>query len=126
MVKRATLVIIAMISTLGLSSFKSDANENAEVKTSYVSYYHEKFNGRKTASGDVFSNKKLTAAHRTLPFGTKVKLTNPKTRESVVVTINDRGPFHSGRAMDISKAAFDSIGNPASGTLAVEYRVVED
>lgn len=124
MVKRATLVIIAMISTLGLSSFKSDANENDEVKTSYVSYYHEKFNGKRTASGDVFSNRKLTAAHRTLPFGTKVKLTNPKTRESVVVTINDRGPFHSSRAMDISKAAFDSIGNPASGTLAVEYQVV--
>lgn len=124
MVKRATLVIIAMISTLGLSSFKSDANENDEVKTSYVSYYHEKFDGRRTASGAVFSNRKLTAAHRTLPFGTKVKLTNPKTGESVVVTINDRGPFHPGRAMDISKAAFDSIGNPDSGILAIEYQVV--
>ena len=124
--KRAILVIIAMISTLGSYSFKYSANGDDEVKTSYVSYYHEKFNGKKTASGDVFSNKKLTAAHRTLPFGTKVRLMNPKTQKSVVVTINDRGPFHSSRAMDVSKAAFDSIGNPSAGTMAIEYQVIKD
>lgn len=124
--KRAILVIIMMISTLGLYSFKYNANDNDEVKTSYVSYYHDKFNGKKTASGQLFSNSKLTAAHRTLPFGTKVKITNPRNGRSVVVTINDRGPFHSSRALDITKSAFDEIGNISSGTMAVEYQIVED
>ena len=123
--KRVILVIIMMISTLGLYSFKYNANDNDEVKTSYASYYHDKFNGRKTASGQIFSNKKLTAAHRTLRFGTKVKVTNPKNGESVIVTINDRGPFHSSRALDLSKAAFDEIGNLSSGTMAVEYKIID-
>lgn len=123
--KRVYLVIIMMISTLGLYSFKYNANDNDEVKTSYASYYHDKFNGRKTASGQIFSNSKLTAAHRTLPFGTKVKVTNLRNGESVVVTINDRGPFHASRALDLSKAAFDEIGNVARGTMPVEYQVID-
>ncbi len=124
--KRFVLVIIMMISALGLSSFKNTStNDNDEVKTSYASYYHDKFNGRKTASGEVFSNSKLTAAHRTLPFGTKVKVTNLRNGESVVVTINDRGPFHASRALDLSKAAFDEIGSLHRGTMPVEYQIVE-
>lgn len=123
--KRVFLVVIMMISTLGLYSFKSSANDNDEVKTSYASYYHDKFNGRRTASGEVFSNSKLTAAHRTLPFGTKVKVTNLRNGESVVVTINDRGPFHASRALDLSKAAFDEIGSLHRGTMPVEYQIVE-
>lgn len=123
--KRGILVIIMMISTLGLYSFKISANDNDEVKTSYASYYHDKFNGRKTASGQIFSNSKLTAAHRTLPFGTKVKVTNLRNGESVVVTINDRGPFHGSRALDLSKAAFDEIGNLSKGTMPIEYQIVD-
>lgn len=123
--KRFALVIMMMISILGIFSFKNSANDNDEVKTSYVSYYHDKFNGKKTASGQVFSNSKLTAAHRTLPFGTKVKITNPKTDLSVTVVINDRGPFHSSRALDLSKAAFDEIGSLSSGTMAVEYTILD-
>ena len=123
--KRAILVIIMMISTLGLYSFKYNANDNDEVKTSYASYYHDKFNGRKTASGQIFSNKKMTAAHRTLPFGTKVKVTNLRNGESVVVTINDRGPFHASRALDLSKAAFDEIGNLDRGTMPIEYQIID-
>ena len=123
MVKRVTLVIIMMISTLGLFSFKNNATDAK--KTSFASYYHDKFNGRKTASGEVFSNLKLTAAHRTLPFGTEVKVTNLRTGKSVVVEINDRGPFHSSRALDLSKAAFNSIGNVSKGTMPVEYEIVD-
>ena len=123
--KRGFLVIIMMISTLGLYSFKYNANDNDEVKTSYASYYHDKFNGKRTASGEVFNNDKFTAAHRTLPFGTKVKVTNLRTGESVIVRINDRGPFHSSRALDLSKAAFDEIGNVNRGTMPVEYQVVD-
>ena len=121
--KRAILVIIMMISTLGIYSFnKFNAND---AKTSFASFYHDKFNGRKTASGEIFSNSKLTAAHRTLPFGTIVQVTNLKTGKSVEVRINDRGPFHSSRALDLSKAAFDSIGNTARGTMPVEYEIVD-
>ena len=123
--KRAILVIIMMISTLGLYSFKYSANDNDEVKTSYASYYHDKFNGKRTASGEVFNNSKFTAAHRTLRFGTKVKVTNLRNGESVVVTINDRGPFHSSRALDLSKAAFDEIGNLGKGTMPIEYQVID-
>ena len=124
MMKRAILVIIMMISTLGLFSFKNNATDAK--KTSFASYYHDKFNGRKTASGEIFSNSKLTAAHRTLPFGTEVKVTNLRTGKSVVVEINDRGPFHSSRALDLSKAAFNSIGNHKNGTLPVEYEIVDN
>ena len=121
--KRAILVIIMMISTLGIYSFnKFNAND---AKTSFASFYHDKFNGRKTASGEIFSNRKLTAAHRTLPFGTIVQVTNLRTGKSVEVRINDRGPFHSSRALDLSKAAFDSIGNTARGTMPVEYEIVD-
>ena len=121
--KRVILVIIMMISTLGIYSFnKFNAND---AKTSIASFYHDKFNGRKTASGEIFSNSKLTAAHRTLPFGTIVQVTNLRTGKSVEVRINDRGPFHSSRALDLSKAAFDSIGNTARGTMPVEYEIVD-
>ncbi len=123
--KRGILVIIMMISTLGLYSFKNNTKDNEEVKTSYASYYHDKFNGRKTASGEVFHNTKLTAAHRTLPFGTKVKVTNLRNGESVVVTINDRGPFHAARALDLSKAAYDEIGNLRTGTMPIEFEIID-
>lgn len=123
MMKRAILVIIMMISTLGIYSFnKFNAND---AKTSFASFYHDKFNGRKTASGEIFNNRKLTAAHRTLPFGTVIEVTNLRTGKSVEVRINDRGPFHSSRALDLSKAAFDSIGNIAKGTMPIEYEIVD-
>ncbi|MBU4538575.1 MAG: septal ring lytic transglycosylase RlpA family protein [Weeksellaceae bacterium] len=123
MMKRATLVIIMMISTLGIYSFnKYNAND---AKTSFASFYHDKFNGRKTASGEIFNNGKLTAAHRTLPFGTVIEVTNLRTGKSVEVRINDRGPFHSSRALDLSKAAFDSIGNTSRGTMPIEYEIVD-
>lgn len=112
-----------MISTLGIYSFnKYNAND---AKTSFASFYHDKFNGKKTASGEIFSNSKLTAANRTLPFGTQLKVTNIRTGKSVIVRVNDRGPFHSSRALDLSKAAFDSIGNPSVGTMAIEYEIVD-
>jgi rare lipoprotein A len=122
MMKRASLVIIMMISMLGLYSF---SNEATDAKTSIISFYHDKFNGRKTASGEVFDNSKMTAAHRSLPFGTKLKMTNMKNGKSVVVRINDRGPFHTSRSLDVSKAAFKAIAAEGKGVIPVEYEVVE-
>ncbi|MEN2434148.1 septal ring lytic transglycosylase RlpA family protein [Weeksellaceae bacterium A-14] len=122
MMKRIILVIIMMISTIGIYSFKNDATD---AKTSFASYYHDKFNGKRTASGEIFDNSKFTAAHRKLPFGTKVKITNLRNGESVVVRINDRGPFHSSRVFDVSKAAYDEIGDLKHGTMPIEYEVVD-
>ena len=124
MMKRGILVIIMMISTLGIYSFNKYNADDA--KTSFASFYHDKFNGRKTASGDIFSNSKMTAANRTLPFGTMLKVTNLRTGKSVVVEVNDRGPFHSSRALDLSKAAFKAIGNTARGTMPVEYEIIDN
>lgn len=120
--KRVILVIIMMISTLGLYSFKYNAND---ANTSFASFYHDKFNGRKTASGEIFDNSKLTAANMKLPFGTKVKITNLRSGKTVVVKVNDRGPFHSSRAFDLSKAAFNEISSMHAGTIPIEYEVME-
>jgi len=120
--KRLILVIIMMISTFGIYSFRNDAND---AKTSFASYYHDKFNGRKTASGEIFDNSKFTAANMKLPFGTQVKITNLRNGESVIVRVNDRGPFHSSRAFDLSKAAFDEIGSLDRGVMPIEYEIID-
>lgn len=92
----------------------------------HASYYHDKFQGRKTASGQKYDNTKYTAAHKKLKFGTKVKVTNPKNGKSVIVTVNDRGPFVSGREIDLSKRAFNEIADGRkSGFLMVNLEIVE-
>lgn len=70
-----------------------------------ASFYADRFQGRPTASGEPYDSASLTAAHRSLPFGTKVKVTNLRNSKSVVVTINDRGPHHPNRIIDLSKSA---------------------
>lgn len=95
-------------------------------KNVIASYYHDKFNGRKTASGEVFNNKKQTAAHKKLPFGTTLKVTNRANGKWVLVIVNDRGPFSKGREIDLSKKAFmDITDNPSKGTLTVDIEIVE-
>ncbi len=108
---------------------KSVAETSSTVSTmatsGVASYYHNKFNGRKTASGEVFSNNKLTAAHRTYPFGTYLKVTNVANGKSVVVKVNDRGPFTKGKELDLSRKAFmDITDNPNKGNLQVNIEVV--
>ena len=90
-----------------------------------ASYYGRKFHGRRTASGEAFDMTAMTAAHRTLPFGSRVLVTNPRTGASVVVTINDRGPFHGSRIIDVSRAAADELGITARGKGTVELALLE-
>jgi len=91
-----------------------------------ASHYSDKLNGRRTASGQVFSNKKYTAAHRTLKFGTKVKVTNLANSKSVIVTINDRGPHTRGREIDLAKRPFLDIShNNGRSLLRVSLEIVE-
>lgn len=84
-----------------------------------ASYYHVDFNGRITANGEVYDDGRLTAAHRTLDFGTRVRVTNLVNRKSVVVTINDRGPFVRGRIIDLSRRAAGALGFVERGTARV-------
>ena len=90
-------------------------------KNAHASYYHDKFNGKKTASGKRFDNSKLTAAHRKLPFGTKLRITNEANGASVIVEVTDRGPFARGREIDLSKKAFmDITSNKRGGAVIVK------
>ena len=93
-------------------------------ETGMASYYNDKFEGKTTASGEVFSQSKLTAAHRTLPFKTKVKVTNLANKRSVVVVINDRGPFIEGRILDLSKKAANKLDFIEKGVAKVKLEVL--
>src|SRR5687768_8160391 len=86
-----------------------------------ASFYGE---GQATASGEAFNPAELTAAHKTLPFGSKVQVTNKENDESVIVRINDRGPFVSGRCLDLSTAAMKAVGGVGSGVIQVTYEVL--
>ncbi len=90
-----------------------------------ASYYGKRFHGRRTASGERFDMNGYTAAHRTLPFGSRVSVTNPRTGKSVVVRINDRGPFHGGRTIDLSRAAAEEIGIVNRGHGEVELALLD-
>ena len=90
-----------------------------------ASYYGREFHGKATASGEKFDMNALTAAHRTLPFGTRVRVTNLANKKSVVVRINDRGPFKAGRIIDLSYAAAKRIKMVDAGVARVEVVVVE-
>ncbi len=90
------------------------------VQTGTASWYGEKFHGRRTASGEVFDMYRKSAAHKILPLGTYVKITNLKNRQEVVVRINDRGPFVKGRVIDLSYAAAKEIGMIEPGVTKVK------
>jgi rare lipoprotein A len=95
-------------------------------KNAHASYYHNKFNGRRTASGLKFDNSKLTAAHKKLPFGTIVRVTNEANGKSVIVQITDRGPFSKVREIDLTRKAFmDIASNKNSGVLIVTLEIIE-
>lgn len=89
-----------------------------------ASYYGKEFHGRKTASGETFNMYAMTAAHRNFPFGTICKVTNKSNGKSVVVKINDRGPFVEGRILDLSYKAADVIGGLRQGIMDVRIEVI--
>ncbi|MDH3346748.1 MAG: septal ring lytic transglycosylase RlpA family protein [Desulfobulbaceae bacterium] len=95
-----------------------------KIQRGKASYYAMKFQFRKTASGERFNNYAYTAAHKTLPFGTNVRVINRKNGKYVDVRINDRGPFVKGRVIDLSRVAFAKIASIKSGVVDVEVRVL--
>jgi rare lipoprotein A len=111
------VLVVLLCSLLCFSSCSRRITENGK-----ASYYADKFEGRKTASGETFRQNGLTAAHRTLPFGTKVTVINISNGKSVKVRINDRGPFSQGRVIDLSKKAAKRIGMLTTGVAVVEVK----
>ncbi|EGV28745.1 rare lipoprotein A [Thiorhodococcus drewsii AZ1] len=94
------------------------------VQKGIASYYHDSLNGRRTASGQVYNKNRLSAAHKTLPLGSKVRVTDTRTGRSVVVKVNDRGPFVKGRIIDLSRKAARELGIVKRGVARVELKVL--
>lgn len=88
-----------------------------------ASWYADHFHGRRTASGEPYSRYEMTAAHRDLPLGTLLHVSNPETGAGVVVRVNDRGPFHGDRVLDVSRAAANALGLIVAGVGQVDIRL---
>lgn len=98
---------------------------SGQVQTGKASFYADKFEGTPTASGEKYRHNKLTAAHKSLPFGTKVRLTNLANNQTVEVTINDRGPYVEDRIVDVSRAAAEQLGFVNNGLAEVKLEVID-
>ena len=144
--KRHTVYAAALVAVVSLSScanavrFSSDTRppeqrpghtgndtppvQNGATFRGIASYYADKFHGRVTSSGEVYNMNDLTAAHRTLPFGTTVEVRNLRNNRTVTVRINDRGPQKTERIIDLSKAAAEYIDMTRAGLVEVEVRVL--
>ncbi len=109
----------------GAAAPRADSSWAGYTQSGKASYYASKFQSRKTASGELYDRAKKTAAHRKLPFGTKIRVTNIKNGKSVAVKVNDRGPFVKGRIVDLSASAFKRIGDANAGVIDVEIQVIE-
>lgn len=114
------LFCILLLATFSIS-FNTLERPNCGVAT----YYSDLFQGRRTASGELYDKNKLTAAHRTLPIGTKIKITRTDNQKSVIVRINDRGPYTQNRVLDISKAAAQKIGLLRAGKATVSIEIID-
>ena len=116
--KSKTFLIAFLILSLGVAAQKN------YVKTGIASFYADKFEGRQTANGEIYYHAKRTAAHRTLAFGSVVKVTNLENNKYVVVRVNDRGPFVDNRIIDLSKSAARELGFVEKGLAKVKVEVI--
>jgi len=113
-----------MIICFTLPQFNLHAQKtNTAVQIGKASFYADRFEGKQTACGERNNNKNYTAANRSLPFGTLVKVVNLDNKKAVIVRINDRGPYAKGRIIDLSKSAAKEIGNLNQGVFLVSVRV---
>ncbi|MGY0399369.1 MAG: septal ring lytic transglycosylase RlpA family protein [Ostreibacterium sp.] len=105
--------------------YKVFKSANAFQEIGMASWYGPGFNGRRTANGEIYNMYAMTAAHKTLPLGTKVQVTNLSTGKKVIVRINDRGPFHGGRIIDLSKKAAQKLGVIKQGSVRVHIKIAK-
>jgi rare lipoprotein A len=122
---RKTLITVAMLASLiPFASSTLASGAPGHVQKGMASFYHDSLHGRKTASGQRYNRNGLSAAHKTLPLGTKIKVTDTRTGRSIVVKVNDRGPFVRGRIIDLSRAAANQLGIVKRGVARVEVKVL--
>ncbi|OLF76083.1 hypothetical protein AWH60_04560 [Pseudoalteromonas haloplanktis] len=128
--KLIKLVLLSVLSVILTACSTAPSNINNQQRNvaeqGKASFYADKYHGRTTASGERFSQQAATAAHLKLPFGTRVKVTNIANNKSVVVRINDRGPYIRGRIIDLSKAMFEKIADSSAGVIDVSVTVIEN
>jgi len=109
---------------LALLSLPSLASHPGQVQTGIASYYHDGLHGNRTASGQIYDKGKMSAAHKTLPLGSRVRVTDTRTGKSIVVRVNDRGPFVKGRIIDLSRRAAKELGIIRRGIAPVKVEVL--
>ena len=107
------------------TSTKAKTSNSGSSQSGIASYYGKGLHGSRTASGERHNRNEMVAAHKSLPFGTKVKVTNLSNGKEVVVKINDRGPFVKGRVIDLSYGAFSKIENPGKGITKVKLDILK-
>lgn len=117
--------VLIFISLIFNTVIFAQSEENEKVEYGAASYYGTKFHGRPTASGEIYNQFALTAAHKTLPLGTIVKVTNAQNNKSVIVKINDRGPYIKGRIIDLSTKAAELLGYRHKGTAYVKIEIIK-
>lgn len=117
----ATFLLLGLSACMGAGAMAPDPGETT---TGEASYYADRFIGQRTASGERYDPDALTAAHRSLPFGTRVRVTRLSDGQSVVVRINDRGPFVQGRVIDVSHAAARQLDMMREGVVSVTVEVI--
>ncbi|MEE4209172.1 MAG: septal ring lytic transglycosylase RlpA family protein [Parvularcula sp.] len=113
---------VASIPPAGTSAGK--AATKAKTLQGIASFYAASLDGNRTANGETYDHGALTAAHKTLPFGTKLKVTNLENGKSVIVTVNDRGPYAKGRILDLSGAAARALGMIETGTARIRAEIL--
>jgi len=123
MTNRFSLLLVSLVLLSAISS-PLMAAQPGQVLTGVASYYHDSLHGNKTASGKVYNKNKLSAAHKTLPLGTRVRVTEPKSGRSVVLEVNDRGPFIKGRIIDLSRRAATELGMIKKGLAKVKVEIL--
>jgi len=123
---RWTWILAFLLALAACSGGRGRTKDPSKVLTGKATYYSDALHGNTTASGEKYDKKKLTAAHRTLPFGTVVEVTNLLNGKSVIVTINDRGPFgKEERIIDLSRAAAEKIDMIQAGVVPVEVEILD-
>lgn len=123
--KIGIVLLAALLATLSASAFAGGKSaRTGKVLKGIASYYHDSLHGNKTASGQIYNKNKMTAAHKTLPLGSKVRVTDVRTGKSIVVRVNDRGPFVKGRIIDLSRRAASELGMIKRGVTRVRVEVL--
>ncbi len=125
---RATLLVpmifVSACNTVVMADTTSTGSTGEALQRGKASWYGPGFHGRRTANGESFDSGAMTAAHRSLPFGTKVRVVHEPSGRSVVVRINDRGPYSGGRIIDLARGPAQALGLTSKGTAVVALQVV--